>query len=302
MNYHILYNPLAGKAKKQSICIDNIELPENAQKKLYNMTEIIDYKAFFTSLSSEDKVVVCGGDGTLNRFINGIDGIGITNDIFYLAAGSGNDFLNDLGLEKSFEPIKINQYINNLPEVYIGERIYRFLNGIGYGIDGYCCKEINRLKEQGKKASYTLAAVKGFLYGYKPTNAVVTVDGREYRYKKVWLTPTMLGKYFGGGMMIAPVQDRNNTDGTLTVIVAHSLSKLKILTLFPTIFKGTHLKYKKYIDVHKGHNISVKFDIPTAMQIDGETITGVSEYTVKTASADPKNSNDAFKPIVGVEV
>lgn len=283
MNYHILYNPLAGKAKKQNNCINNIEIPENAQKKLYNMTETENYETFFSALSSDDVIVICGGDGTLNKFINSVDTEKLQNRVYYFAAGSGNDFIHDIGLTPSRKPIDVTEYIKYLPKVYIENKEYRFLNGIGYGIDGYCCKEINRLKALNKKASYTLVAIKGFLYGYKPTNAVVTVDGKEYRYKKVWLTPTMLGKYFGGGMMIAPNQDRNNEDKTLTVVVAHGLSKLKILTLFPTIFKGTHIKYKKYIDVHKGHKISVKFDIPTAMQIDGETVTGVNEYTVKTA-------------------
>lgn len=284
MKYHILYNLLAGKSKTDRDRINNIELPANAQKVLLNVKDIENYDTFFESISPEDKVVVCGGDGTLNRFINNIDGKNFKNEILYFAAGSGNDFLNDLGIEKSTHPINITEYINDLPKVYINGKAHTFLNGIGYGIDGYCCKEINQRKELGKKASYTLAAIKGFLYGYKPTNAVVTIDGKEYRYEKVWLTPTMLGKYFGGGMMIAPTQDRNNKDGTLTVIVAHGLSKLRILSLFPTIFKGTHIKYKKYIDVHTGHNISVKFDIPTAMQIDGETVTGVNEYTVKTAN------------------
>ena len=283
MKYHILHNPLAGKSKTDRDRINNISLPKNSQKELLNVRDIEDYNIFFENVSPEDKIVVCGGDGTLNRFINNIDGISPQNEIFYFAAGSGNDFLHDIGLKKSFTPVNITEYIKDLPKVYINGKAHTFLNGIGYGIDGYCCKEINRKKEQGKKASYILAAIKGFLFGYKPTNALVTIDGKEYRYEKVWLTPTMLGKYFGGGMMIAPMQDRRNEEGLLTVIVAHGLSKLKILSLFPTIFKGTHIKHKKYIDIHTGHNISVKFDIPTAMQIDGETITGVNEYTVKTA-------------------
>lgn len=285
MKYHILYNLSAGKNKNVLDSINNIELPENSQKYLLNVKDIEDYSVFFESISNEDKVIICGGDGTLNRFINNIDGINPKNEILYFAAGSGNDFLNDLGIKKSPTPINITEYIKDLPKVYINGKAQTFINGIGYGIDGYCCKEINRRKSEGKKASYTLAAIKGFLYGYKPTNAVVNIDGKEYRYEKVWLTPIMLGKYFGGGMMIAPTQDRSNADRTLTVVVAHGLSKLKILSLFPTIFKGTHIKYKRYIDVHTGHNISVKFDIPTAMQIDGETVTGVNEYTVKTVKA-----------------
>ena len=35
------------------------------------------------------------------------------------------------------------------------------------------------------------------------------------------------------------------------------------------------------VDVLTGREISVKFDRPTALQIDGETVVGVTEYSVK---------------------
>ncbi len=34
-------------------------------------------------------------------------------------------------------------------------------------------------------------------------------------------------------------------------------------------------------DIRTGHEITVEFDRPTALQIDGETITNVTTYTVK---------------------
>ena len=48
--------------------------------------------------------------------------------------------------------------------------------------------------------------------------------------------------------------------------------------MFPSLFKGTHVKYTKYFDIMQGKDITVSFDIPTALQIDGETVTGVTEY------------------------
>lgn len=280
MKYYILYNPLAGKKTGREI-LENIPFFSNIDEKVFcNLTEIEDFGKFLSDIEKDAAIIVCGGDGTLNKFINNISEFDIKSDIFYCASGSGNDFLKDIGMTDKENPVKINEYIKNLPEVNIGGQGYRFINGVGFGLDGCCCQEMNRLKSLGKKANYTLAAIKSLLFVYKPTSAVVNVDGKEYRYKKVWLTPTMLGKYFGGGMMIAPTQDRNNKAETVTTIVAHSLSIFRLLTLFPTIFKGTHVEYKKYIDVHEGHCISVKFDTPTAMQIDGETVTGVIEYTV----------------------
>jgi diacylglycerol kinase family enzyme len=48
--------------------------------------------------------------------------------------------------------------------------------------------------------------------------------------------------------------------------------------IFPSIFKGEHVKNTKYVTVLTGKNITVEFDRPTPLQIDGETVLGVTEY------------------------
>ena len=86
-------------------------------------------------------------------------------------------------------------------------------------------------------------------------------------------------------MMCAPMQDRTNPDGTVSLMVMRCSSKLRTLLLFPSIFKGTHVKATKVVTVFKGHNIHVRFDRPTALQIDGETVTGVTEYRAYSVKA-----------------
>ena len=126
------------------------------------------------------------------------------------------------------------------------------------------------------------------LFHYKPTNATVTVDGVKHSYKRVWLAPTMNGKFYGGGMMPTPNQDRMS--GKLSVMVYHNLGKLKALAVFPSIFKGEHVKHKKNIAILEGRKITVEFDRPTPLQIDGETILGVSSYTVNAHHNDTVNA------------
>ena len=50
--------------------------------------------------------------------------------------------------------------------------------------------------------------------------------------------------------------------------------------VFPKIFKGEHAKYRKMVDFFVGDEITVEFDRPNALQIDGETILGVTKYHV----------------------
>ena len=285
MKYYALYNPYSGKREG--------ELAVEPIKKLFkdvvalNVQDIEDYKIFLNGIEPDAAVIICGGDGTLNRFINGTDGMEIKNDILYFPSGSGNDFANDLEKRDPEEPFKINEYLIDLPYIYVKGNKYRFLNGIGYGIDGYCCEVGDEQKKKSSKpVNYTSIAIKGLLFYFKPVNATINVDGTEYTYKKVWFAPTMHGRFFGGGMMCAPAQDRNNKDKNLSVVVLHSCNKFKVLTIFPSIFKGEHVKYTKNITTHKGQNITVKFDKPTALQIDGETVKNVTEYTAKSVYAE----------------
>ena len=43
--------------------------------------------------------------------------------------------------------------------------------------------------------------------------------------------------------------------------------------------KELSIKYKKSIDVFSGKRITVEFDHPCALQIDGETVSDVTTYT-----------------------
>lgn len=281
----VLYNPIANNGRsKEAVDALVAELGETCR--LCDMTQ--GYAEILSGLREEDSLLLCGGDGTLNRFINDTDGLDIPCEVLYYASGSGNDFARDISLARGDAPVSIKHYLSDLPDVEVNGRHYRFLNGVGYGIDGYCCQVGDELRAiPGKKVDYTAIAIKGLLGKFKPKNAKVTVDGETYSYKKVWLAPTMNGRYYGGGMIATPEQDRNDAE-ELSLLVWHGSSALKTLMLFPTIFKGEHVKHKKHVAILRGKEISVEFDAPCALQIDGETVLGVTSYraTAHTLGAD----------------
>lgn len=282
---YALYNPFAGNqtCEEQSKKLREFYSPDELE---FRSMADINYSEFFPSLNVDDKVIICGGDGTLNRFVNDTRDIAITNDILYYAAGSGNDFLRDLGKEKGTAPFKINQYIENLPSVTVNGRETLFVNAVGFGIDGYCCEvgDEMRKKSNGKPVNYTSIAIKGLLYAFRPTDATVVIDGKEKRYKKVWIAPTMHGRFYGGGMIAAPDQRRDAPDGKFSVVIWHGSNKLKTLMVFPSIFKGEHVKHSECIDIVKADEVTVKFDKPCALQIDGETILNVTEYSARSSA------------------
>lgn len=276
---YVLYNPIAGNGNGRREAKNLAERFGAENLVLCDVREIENYAEFFAQLDGNADVIVCGGDGTLNRFVNTIKDLEIKNPLYYFACGTGNDFLRDVEHDNGL--ISLTPYLENLPTVSVQGKEYRFINGVGYGIDGYCCEVGDKLRMQkpGESINYTGIAIKGLLFHYKPVNATVMVDGKEYRFKKVWLAPTMNGRFYGGGMLPAPEQRREQP--TVSVMVFHGTGKIKSLLLFPSIFKGEHVKKAKHISVLSGNEITVRYDEPRALQIDGETIVNVSQYTVK---------------------
>lgn len=278
---YIFYNPLAGSGACKSD-VSRLESTLPGACVLCDMTSPETYASTLFALKPEDRLVLCGGDGTLNRFINLTSGMDFSNEIYYCPMGSGNDFALDLGHRRGDAPFPIGSCLKNLPTVTVKNREYRFLNGIGFGIDGYCCQEGDRLRTLKKKANYTAIAIKGLLFHYRPTKATVTVDGVTHSYDRVWLAPTMLGRHYGGGMMPTPSQNRTPPE-QLSVMIFHGSGKLRTLMIFPSIFKGNHVQYRKQVEILTGKTITVEFDRPTPLQVDGETILDVTSYTASCA-------------------
>ena len=108
-------------------------------------------------------------------------------------------------------------------------------------------------------------------------------NGKEYTFENAWLAPIMNGRYFGGGFMSAPNQDRLNKEQTISLVAIHGKNFFKIVLAFLLIMKGKHLCLKSMVDVIEGHSFSVKLSRAATMQIDGETIPNISEYTVSSA-------------------
>lgn len=279
---YILYNPCAGGPEAVKALLD-----ANEGAVAINICRISSYKTFFTGLDPNDLVILCGGDGTLNRFVNDIEGMEIQNKLYYYPTGTGNDFARDVGQKPFSEPtVCLNPYFEGLPRVTVKGQSGRFLNHVGFGVDGHCCQVGEKLREEKRKRpkalNYRKNAMTGLLFHYKPKSVTIVVDGRSYHYKKVWLASVMNGRFCGGGMMPTPNQERLRKDGKVSVLIFHNAGRFRALTLLPSIFRGRHLKHTKQMTVLEGKNIQVKLHEPVPLQIDGELWPEVTKFAVRS--------------------
>lgn len=285
--YYILFNPLSSNGK-------SIEVMENLKKKLSKngsnceALDIIkvskDIDTFLNRIKKEDKVVILGGDGTLHYFVNGIKNIEYENEIFLYKGGTGNDFSREF---KNKELINISTYVKNLPKYKIdGLEEELFINSVGFGLDGAVCCGVN---DSGTKKS-GLAYIKnllGLIKKFPRYDLEVWVDGIRHIYKDVWFSTVTNGKYFGGGMKISPTSDR--CDDILELYVVHNVSFPKLLCIFPFIFIGKHMWFKKAgISLLKGRKFKLISSSPIPFQSDGEVTVKVKQFEV---NIDEKRTN-----------
>ena len=281
MNY-LLFNPLANNSKGEQDARE-WAAGNNVECEFTSLLDIKDMKAFFDGLEEGDEVILTGGDGTINRFANDVYGYEFRNPVYYVKCGSGNDFYRDNEHRAVDGKIDLRPMLKNLPLITVKGIKRRFVNGIGYGIDGETCRigDIQRATSD-KPVNYSNIAVKLLLGSYKLKKATVDVDGKVSTFENVWMASTMKGRFYGGGMMVAPAQDRFNEEGTVSVVTLYKKNRLVTLMRFPSLNKGEHVLKKDWVTVQTGKKVTVSFDQPCALQIDGDVIEDVLTYTVET--------------------
>jgi len=278
---YILFNPKANNSKGE-LDAKKWALDNGVDGEFVSLLDIKDMVAYLDNLNNDDEVFLTGGDGTLNRFANDTYGHEIKVPVYYVKCGSGNDFFRDNEKYVVNGRIELRPFLKNLPLITVKGIKKRFLNGIGYGLDGETCRvgDIQRATSD-KPVNYTNIAIKLLLGGYELKKATVTVDGQTNTYENVWLASTMKGRFYGGGLMVAPNQDRFAEDNLVSVVTLYKKSRLITLMRFPSLNKGEHINKTDWVTVKRGSKVEVSFDKPCALQIDGDVVEDVTSYIVE---------------------
>ncbi|PKK97019.1 MAG: hypothetical protein CVV58_03395 [Tenericutes bacterium HGW-Tenericutes-3] len=274
----LLYNPLSRNGKNEKF----IEKVVKHLKKTghavvsYNILAIDDVETFAASCNFDDRIIIVGGDGTVNRLANRLYDLKYPQDLFIYQAGTGNDFVRSLKTKKKVVPIKA--HVKKLPKVFYQDSSRYFLNGAGAGLDGYIGHLVNTSRFKKNKLNYFRHAFEGFAK-FKPIAAEITVDGKTWREEKVWLASMMNAPYYGGGMKIAPHARRDIND--VHLVVLKDIPKWLLILIFPSIYFGWHIIFKSFVKVYKAKEVSLHFDKPTYLQIDGDVEYPITDASVK---------------------
>ena len=273
---YILYNPLANSGHGE-YGVKDVQTACAADRPETLDITTLDTAAFFAERTAEDKISLCGGDGTIHRLVNDLEDRPPAAPIYIWRFGTGNDFLRDAAAADE-TMVLLNEHMNRLPSAEVQGKTHWYLNGCSVGVDAVVCGMMRDNLTKTKKSSYVSNALRSFFQRYKPMRGRVTVDGEARDYEKLWMAASMNGHYQGGGMNFAPHQDRNGD--TLTCMVWHGTSALGTLLRFPFVIPGKHTGFAA-CEMRVGHEITVELESPTMLQMDGEVIEGVTGYTAR---------------------
>ncbi|HPP31624.1 MAG TPA: diacylglycerol kinase family lipid kinase [Soehngenia sp.] len=267
--YLFILNPVSGDGRA-------IQEVEDVEK--YCNKKGIDYKIEITKAIDDaenlvienpnyDIYVAVGGDGTINEVAAGIlkKGEGILGII---PRGTGNDLSKalelPLKLEECLDIITTKDY--KLIDVGLADGKY-FLNVASIGLDAEVVNQTEKIKDHVKGNKAYILGVFFALIKYKSKKSSIDINDKIYK-NSLMLLAVGNGKYYGGGMKILPNASLN--DNSLSFCMVKDISKLRVLTLFPTIFSGKHLKYERYVLEGKADKIDVDFGGKITLNLDGK--------------------------------
>ena len=263
------------RSKKSLIELEKIE---NELK-----LKMISYKVLRTSkkknandLMNEvtgDKLIVIGGDGTLNEVINNYHG----KEFIYLAYGSGNDLARSIKFNRNIEISKLldtNKYIEYDVGV-VNDR--KFCSGFDIGFNADIIKRTDgsKLKKYLGKYIYLLKGVIGILM-LKKYKVKISWDDGEIETDKLYLLNAMIQPYEGGGIKFAP--DATGQDGKLHVMIMENISLVTFVYNYLCLLLKKHNKMRKVKQITTDR-LAIKTN-QRYFQIDGELINNTEQLNV----------------------
>ncbi len=199
-------------------------------------------------------VIAAGGDGTVSETVDGLlqaRGESVaTADLGIMPVGTGSDLARGLGI--AGEPAALVARIAESKgrAVDAGRVAFvddhgalatrHFINIASLGVSGPTDRAVNAAKSGGRmsgKMVFLWHTVRE-LIRYRFQQVRVTVDDGAPVEATIALVAAANGRYFGGGMMIAP--DAAIDDGQLEVIVVRGASKLKLISDLRLVYSGAH--------------------------------------------------------------
>jgi diacylglycerol kinase (ATP) len=213
------------------------------------------------------RVLICGGDGTLNSALPALLSTGLPLGV--LPGGTANDFARSLGIRDLDAGIK-TVLAGHIQAVDVGVINGRyFLNAAGIGLGPMINKSLDKAaKSRIGVLEYFMKALR-HVRGYRGVPLVLDCDGERVALRSMQVTIAN-GIHYGGGMTIS--QAARLDDGRLDVLCIKPQGLLRLLAYALSLRAGT-LVDDEHIRTFSCRRVAVTTRRATDVTADGEFVT-----------------------------
>ena len=242
--------------------------------------------ALICDTKPDTRVVLVGGDGTVNRMLPAL--LGTERELAIVPLGSGNDIARALGLYKLSWQAALAHAITapvsrmDVGQVEFDDRRVPFLACCTSGFDSaVALRAQNGPRWLRGLPRYLLATLRE-LAAFRLWNLTVHSDGKPARAGVALFASALNTPTFGSGIPVLP--QAAITDGLLNLIVAGRFTRISTLIMLPKLLIGRHLPDPR---IHTSTFTEMQIDAQPAvpLAVDGEYIGEATTLTVRVLPA-----------------
>lgn len=224
-----------------------------------------------------DTVLALGGDGIIHEVANGLMRLpaGERPTLGIVSVGSGNDYAATLGMStRSVDEAVAQLLAARARPADVGRcNEEYFVETLSFGVDAAIALDtVERRARTGKTgtALYLASGMDQLLHHLDCHRYTASFDGGEPVSGESFTFAVQIGPTYGGGFRICP--DAKIDDGLLDVCIAHPPLGLGRAVLVFLLAKGGRHTGFKQIELRRARTLSLRFDAPPPVQIDGEPL------------------------------
>jgi diacylglycerol kinase (ATP) len=293
MKIGVVLNPVAGAGKAAQLWPQfETEIRRQLGEFTLMKTARPEDAALFAGQYAEqsyDLVIASGGDGTIGETVDGMLKSGVPASALprfaILPCGTGSDLARSLDMTGSPQEMTARIAAGKEREIDAGRVTFvdderraamrHFINIASFGLSGPTSRAVNKAKRSGKASGQLLFMWHTIreLIRYRFQDVRITVDEAVPIEARIAVVAAANGRFFGGGMMIAP--DAQLDDGMLDLVIFRGAAKLTLIKDMRLLYSGSHVNHPA-VTILRGRKITVEPmgdpSLNTALlDIDGES-------------------------------
>ena len=265
----MIYNPAGGRGRvaRRMPEVQQHLLALGASVEMYATKSADDLARAAAEASRDatiDRVVICGGDGSVHHAVRDFD---LERGTFaVLPLGSGDDFADVCNVSRDVRKaceVAVRGEVREV-DVALANGI-RYLGVAGLGFDSEVNEFANSIRVPLGSFVYVYATLR-LLPRFQPHR--VSIDGAEP--SPIMFAAVGNSRQYGGGIRITP--DAKLDDGALDVCIVHRTSRWQLLMTMPRAYSGAHVR-KSYVEIRRVREMT--FDAERTLKVygDGEYMT-----------------------------